>query len=254
MDFTALNHFFDHIYVVTLKRATTRQEQIAKQLHGLNFQFFFGADKNDFSIEALKANGTYDEAAAKHWHRYNKPMNGGQIGCSWSHRQVYEDMLRKGYQRILILEDDVFVNEKALPFFTQMMAELPTDWELLYFDYLKNTNTNFRTAIKQMIYHIQHAIGALKWNHTTINNLYAKPFSTHLKKAGYHMYTSAYAITAPAAQKLMALQTPIAHIADHLLAHAITNSVIKGYIAVPKLFEQESQTTAMESRVSYVEE
>jgi glycosyl transferase family 25 len=254
MDFTPINQCFDRIYVITLKRATERHVQIAQQLKGLDFHFFYGADKNDFSIEALKQQGIYDENAAKHWHRYHKPMNGGQIGCSWSHRLVYEDMLQNGYKKILILEDDVFVNEAVLPLFGAMIAELPADWDLLYFDYLKNTHTNFGSGVKQLIYHLQHAIGALKWNHTTIKNLYARPFSPHLKKAGYHMYTSSYAITAAAAKQLIPLQTPIAHVADHLLAHAISTYIIKGFIAVPKLFEQESQTTAVATRVSYVED
>ena len=50
-----------------------------------------------------------------------------------------------------------------------------------------------------------------------IKHLYAEPFSTHLKKAGYHEYTSAYAITLSAAQTLLKLQTPISFIADNLL-------------------------------------
>jgi len=254
MSFDAINHYFDHIYVVTLKRAIERQAQIQQQLKGLDFHFFFGADKKEFSIDALIRDGIYDEAAAKQWHRYNKPMNGGQIGCSWSHRLVYEDILQKGYSKVLILEDDVFVNDAVLPMFQQVMDELPANWELVYFDYLKNTESNFGTQLKQLVYHVQHAIGALKWNHTTINNLYAKPYSTHLKQAGYHMYTSAYAITAPAAQQLIALQTPISHVADHLLAHAISTKIINGFIAVPKLFEQESQTTDLATRVSYVED
>lgn len=74
-----------------------------------------------------------------------------------------------------------------------------------------------------------------------IKHLYAKPFSTHLKKAGYHEYTSAYALTLTAAQTLLKLQTPISFIADNLLGYAITNQLVKGYLTVPRLFEQESQ-------------
>jgi len=249
--FQPLNDYFDHIYVITLKRATERQQKIAEELKGLNYSFFFGADKNDFSIDELKEKGIYDKEKAKAIHRYHRPMNGGQIGCSWSHKLVYEDVLQKGYSKALILEDDVKADE-GIWTFAEVMNELPPDWELLYFDYHKNIDSSFATKLKQQVYHVQKLIGGLKWSHETINNLYAKDHSTHLKKAGYHMYTSAYAITESAAKELLKMQTPIAYIADDLLAHAVTNNVIKGFISVPKLFTQESQSD--KSSVSYVED
>jgi hypothetical protein len=133
-----------------------------------------------------------------------------------------------------------------------IMKELPGDWELVYFDYHKNVESSMATKLKQHAYHIQKLLGGLKWSHDTISNLYATAYSPHLKKAGYHMYTSAYAITHSAAAKLLQMQTPIAYIADDLLAHAITNNVIKGFISVPKLFQQESQSD--KDSVSYVED
>lgn len=250
-DFQSLNDFFDHIYVITLKRAVERQEQIKQNLDGLNFSFFFGADKNEFSVDDLKGRNIYDEDKAKNIHRYNKSMTGGQIGCSWSHKLVYEDVLQKGYRKVLILEDDVKA-DVGISNFKSIIHELPNDWELFYLDYHKNVESTFATKIKQQVYHIQKLLGGLKWSHDTISNLYAQDHSTHLKKAGYHMYTSAYAITASAAEKLLKMQTPIAYVADDLLAHAITNNIIKGFISVPKLFRQESQSD--KSSVSYVED
>jgi glycosyl transferase family 25 len=249
--FQPLNDFFDHIYVITLQRATDRQQKIREQLHGLNYSFFFGADKNDFSIEELLRQGIYDETKAKEIHRYHKPMTGGQIGCSWSHRLVYEDVVKNNFQRVLILEDDV-KSDPGISSFTNIMEELPAAWELVYFDYHKNVDHSIATKLKQRVYHIQKIFGGLSWSHETISNLYATPFSPHLKKAGYHMYTSAYAISNSAAAKLLQMQTPIAYIADDLLAHAITNNVIKGFISVPKLFQQESQSD--KDSVSYVED
>jgi glycosyl transferase, family 25 len=249
--FQPLNDFFDHIYVITLTRARERQHKIAAHLEGLDYSFFFGADKNDFSIVALQHEGIYDEQKAKDIHRYHKPMTGGQIGCSWSHRLVYEDILKNGYGEVLILEDDVTI-AAGISIFTEVVNELPGDWELLYFDYHKNIEGSIATKLKQQAYHIQKLVGGLKWSHQTIDNLYAKGYSPHLKKAGYHMYTSAYAITATAAKKLLQMQTPIAYIADDLLAHAVTNNVVKGFISVPKLFTQESQGNKTSG--SYVED
>lgn len=116
-DLSVINSFFDHIYVITLKRATSRQQAIQRNLEGLNYSFFFGADKNEFKIENLKATGIYDEKLARKNHRYKKLMRDGQLGCSWSHRMIYEDILAKGYKKVVILEDDVEMNKACLPSF-----------------------------------------------------------------------------------------------------------------------------------------
>jgi len=65
--------------------------------------------------------------------------------------------------------------------------------------------------------------------------------SPHLKKSGHHVFASAYGITANAAEKLVALQTPIIFPADHVLPYAITNNILKGFATVPKVFLQQSQ-------------
>jgi glycosyl transferase, family 25 len=237
-DFTAINNFFDHIYVITLYRAQERQEDIKKNLAGLNYHFFWGADKQDHPVGDMARDGIYDETMAIKNHRYHKSFNAGQICCAWSHKKVYGDMLSKGYKKVLILEDDVFVSCNMATAFDTIFKELPSNWELLYLDYNKNENTN---TLKQYWYHLQKFFGGLTWSHTTIQNLYPKKISEHLASAGFHDFTSAYAITTTAAQKLLELQTPIAYLADNLLATACTTQRVNGFIARPKLFSQLSQ-------------
>jgi hypothetical protein len=115
----------------------------------------------------------------------------------------------------------------------------------------KNGSNGWSTGFKQLIYHIQHGIGKLKWDHSIINNLYARPFSPHLKKAGFHDYTYAYSITLNGAEKLLRMQTPIQYIADNLLAHAATKAVVNGYITWPQVFLHDSlpDGTARESYI-----
>jgi glycosyl transferase family 25 len=239
--FQQLNSFFDHIYVITLERATDRHEHIRKELAGLNYGLFFGKDKQQFSIEALKASRAYDEEAAKKHHRYSKPMQSGQIGCAWSHAEVYKDILSKGHQKALILEDDVVINQKTIHFFQQTMKELPSDWELLYLGYAEREIAPPGLIFKKLFYHTLRLFGAVKFSHTTINHLYPKKLSTHIAEAGYHDCTHAYAITKSAAEKLLRLQQPISFVADNLLAHAITNQLVKGYITRPQFILQQYQ-------------
>lgn len=234
--FSILNQYYDHIYVLTLERAKSRQEKIRHSLDGLNYEFWLGKDKANFNVEDLSANGIYNEAAARKIHRYNKPMNAGQIGCSWSHRCIYEDVLAKGYQRVLIFEDDALPNPPALEHTQQVLDELPADAGLLFWGYGDQYIPGSLSRLTQMVYHVQHSLGLLKWNHKMISNLYPRPYSAHLYTAGFHDFTYAYGITQQCAATLLELQTPIQYIADNLLAWACTNKWVNGYITKEKMF------------------
>jgi glycosyl transferase family 25 len=238
MNFEPLNNFFDKIFVITLERSVDRQIHIKETLQGLRYEFFFGADKNNFSVEELKQKNIYNETLAVHYHRYGKPMNAGQICCALSHTKVYEEIINKNYKRTLILEDDVEPLEE-LKIFSEIVNELPAGWELLYLDYSKNEK---QKPLKKFWYHLQKITGGLKWDHTIINNLYPKKVSEHIAIAGFHDYTDAYAVSPGGAKKLLALQTPVSYVADNLLATASSSRKIKAFISIPKLFNQLSQT------------
>lgn len=240
MNWEHFNNYFDKIYIVTLPRATERQEKIRRVLHGLNFEFLMGADAKDFNEDDIVSRNIYSEQLSKKNNRYGKKMKPGEIGCSWSHRMIYEDVVAHNYKKVLILEDDVTAANNAGETFHQVIKELPASWDLCYFDYNKNTEYTIGAAVKQWLYHVQKLFGLIKFSHRTIQNLHARKFSNHLKTAGYHDYTSAYALSLNGAKKLLSIQTPIQFVADHLLAFAITNKIIQGYIAVPKIFIQES--------------
>ncbi len=239
--FEHINAFFDKIYIVTIARATERHEKIKLHLQGLDYEFLYGVDRKDLIEEQLIKDGIYSKQLAQKHHLWNQPMLSGQIACSWSHKKVYELQVKHQYNRVLILEDDVIIHQVGIDLFPAMLKELPDDWEMLYFDYHKRIDDDNAARLRKIIYNVQHVFGRNNWTPHMIKHLYAKPFSTHLKKAGYHEYTSAYALTLTAAQTLLKLQTPISFIADNLLGYAITNQLVKGYLTVPRLFEQESQ-------------
>jgi len=238
MNFESLNNYFDKIFVITLKCSTDRQGNISKVLDGLNYELFYGADKNDLSIEELKDKNIYNEGLAVKHHRYNKPMNAGQIGCALSHTMIYKRIINDGYNKVLILEDDVQPIHESLQFFIDITEELPDDWELLYFDYFKNEKPK---PLKKLWYHLQRMAGGLKWDHTIINNLYPKNLGQHISCAGFHDYTDAYGITLSGAKKLLHLQTPVSYVADNLLAIASASKKLNAFITHPKLFNQLSQ-------------
>lgn len=240
--FATLNDFFDKIYILTIARGANRQEKLKQELAGLNFVFFNGIDKNDLQLNELIQQHIYNEKTAIAMQRYHRKMTLGEIACSLGHRAIYEDALQNGYTKILVLEDDVIINENALHLFKKIASELPPYWDILYLDYFKNEDNTIANFLKKQWYHLQKVVVGLNLSHKTISNLFAKKYSTHLKTAGYHDYASAYALSANAIKKLIDLQTPIVFPADHVLPYSITNELLQGFIAMPKVFTQQSQS------------
>ena len=239
--FSQLNQFFDHIYVLTLHRATDRHQHIEKELSGLHYSFFFGKDKKTFDSNELKEKKIYDEQLAMQHDRYSRPMQSGPIGCSWSHRLIYEDMLYHQFKQVLILEDDVVVDEKTIDLWPVMINELPNNWSLFYLGFEGNEHVPTMSRVKQLYYHLLSSCKLIKYSHDTIRNLYPTKISPHVYTTGWHNCTHAYALKSEAARTLIDLQTPISFVADNLLAHAATNQQVKSYTLLPKLINQQYQ-------------
>ena len=225
--------------VVSIPRFTDRHEKLKKNLDGLSFDFFWGADKLQLNYDEAKTDGTYDEQRAKKLQRQGKALNLGEIACALSHRNLYAAMIENGWKKVLILEDDVLPiieNTNQLP---AALEELPQDWELVYLGYLKHENVTAGLKAKQFFYKIISAFGLMAWTYKMVGNLLPKTFSVHLKKAGFHDCTHAYAITISGAKKLLAAQTPVVYRADDLLSATIMKGDLKAFVTEPKFFDQE---------------
>ena len=234
-----LEQYFDKILVVSIPRLVERHKKIAKNLEGLSFEMFWGVDHQTLDMEQLKQNGIYNEKTTLKVNRYIMALRPGEIACSLSHRMLYETMIREQWNKVLVLEDDVIPltdNMKKIP---EMLTELPEDWELVYFGYLRHEKVTNRMRVKQFFYKISSSVGLMKWSYKMVNNLFPKPYTKHLKKAGFHDCTHAYALTLPGAEKLVKAQTPVVHTADDLFSYLVMNGKLNAFVTEPKFFDQE---------------
>lgn len=223
--------------MLTIPQSGERRAAFEMTMKGLNFRFFYGVERQSLLSDPQQLLSIYNDIIAKSNQRYGKSMTAGEIACALGHRKIYEDIIENNIAKALVFEDDVFPlseNSDQLP---SILNTLPGDWEVLFFDYDKNEKP---VPFKRTVYHVQHLLGFLKWNHTIIKNLFPRDVNQYWKTAGYHDFADAYAITNDAARKLIELQTPLTTVADNLLANAVTKEHLKGYISVPKLFAQRS--------------
>jgi glycosyl transferase family 25 len=234
-----LHRAFDRIFVVSLARATDRQARIRERLAGLRYELHLGVDKRDLDPARLLAEG-YDEAAARRASRLSRPMSPGEIGCALSHRQLYRAAVQQGWGRVLVFEDDVAPRREELAALPAVLGQLPPSWELLYLGWTNFERVTLRHRAKQAAYLAMSAARLMKWTPREVLRLHPAAHSPNLRRAGLHHCTHAYAFTQAGARKLLAAQTPLAHVADQLLIHLVLRGELEAYVAEPNLFDQEA--------------
>lgn len=237
--FRQLNDYFDKVYVVTVPRLKERQDQTTKLLMGLDFEFVQGVDKEQLSNTEIEE--FYDNNAHLSLSRFDKPLRRGEIACALSHLQVYRQAISNGFDRILVLEDDIDIIAESLNQIKAFLNGLPNDWELAYLGcYLKNVSPGNTAWIKQSFYILMSILGIHKWSIRRILNIYPKPINDHVLESGNHEGAYAYAVTLAGCKKLLAFNQPIKLSADNLFSHLITNRFLKGYLAKDVFFGHKS--------------
>lgn len=232
---------FDKTYVLTIRRATNRHALMSEVLAGVDFEFFFGVDGKEYSTEALHRLGDVDEERVRrHDLSGGQVLYPGSIGCSLSHRLLYEKVAASSWRSVLILEDDVEFAQVEASAVAAGFAELPSDWELLYLDYKVPVEPSLVQRLIQVKHIAQSMAGRFPLSAGAILRRFSADYSPHLLRAGYLFYTSAYAITPAAAATLFRLQSPMNYAADHLLGKACTERLVNAFALKHKLFDQYS--------------
>ena len=234
----ALKNFHDGVFVITAPGFEERQESARRELGEGNFEFIVGINRDSTSKEELTAQGLYDEARAIKLDRSSKPMSLGHVCCSIGHRNVYQHVVDNKIERALIFEDDVVLNPIEENEIEPIVSDIPGDAELIYWGWSGGGYRPAHATLKQALYHVQHAIGVLKYDHTMIKNLYAEPYNDHFDVAGKRLLGHSYTVTLSAAEKLLKLNTPIALNADNALLYAVLRGEVRAYNSKVKLFGQ----------------
>lgn len=124
-----MNEYFDKIYVLSLKRNTDRRDIIKYRLNqvGIDFEFFDACDGQ--VINHL-------------WNKLDNPnfTTPNYVACSISHLSIYNDALARGFNRILILEDDVKPHKNIKDLFESWKKLIPENYDLLYLGWIPLTD------------------------------------------------------------------------------------------------------------------
>jgi GR25 family glycosyltransferase involved in LPS biosynthesis len=143
------SQYFEAVYFINLDRRADRRARMEEMLAN---RFSMAARR----VGALDGRGiTWDHAKMGPITRY---WNQGALGCVLSHREAILDAIRRGYERVLILEDDADISEQFFPTLEKAWTALPADWHMLYLS--ANLSEPVSERLNESLYRLRKGLGA----------------------------------------------------------------------------------------------
>lgn len=114
-----INKFFDHIYVINLDRRVDRKEEVKEELgkFGIDYEIFSAVDGRELDID-VESNGM----------RWNKSA----YALTLTTIKILEDAKKKGYENILIFEDDIQLDPLFDLKAKEQLEYIPKNYDLLF--------------------------------------------------------------------------------------------------------------------------
>uniref|UniRef100_A0A0K8VBZ6 Glycosyltransferase 25 family member n=1 Tax=Bactrocera latifrons TaxID=174628 RepID=A0A0K8VBZ6_BACLA len=126
----------DHIYMINLERRPERRAKMEKLFLelGLDVEYFPAVDGKNLTTELLEDMGIkflpgYEDPYS------HRQMTMGEIGCFLSHYRIWEKIVEREQNEVLILEDDVrfqpYFKDSAIRVLSQIRSVV--EYDLVYF-------------------------------------------------------------------------------------------------------------------------
>ena len=134
----------DFIYVINL---ATDSNKIYNNIQNLKFKddigFYEFPAVNGWDLVQNKIDSPYQFKQADWWKKdfgskhpqndwWSRDLTPGEIGCALSHYQVIEGAYNSGYENVLILEEDFYLNKEFSKFPVFELNHLDDDWSICY--------------------------------------------------------------------------------------------------------------------------
>jgi len=256
--FTILNNFFDHIYVISLKRSVARHRLLRENLKGLQYSLFWGADGKKIDVEKLVEDKLYHPGISQLLYKRDgrriNSMTTSKIGCALSKNMVYKDILEKNFKKVLILEDDVLFDKEKHEILQCSLGELPSNWDLLFFGYWSYTNPITLKEKIKMSFLIKLSRFLMKYDADDIRKRYPRKFSEHLDKSGRHYGTHAYAVSNMGAKKLLNYSDPVTQFGDNILGELCNYEWLKAFnLKIPVAYQNRYLESTITSRTQMMD-
>jgi hypothetical protein len=152
-----INYFFNHVYVLNLERSTDRKSQVLKEINKNNinnYEFYTAVDGS--TEPQLSMWEEYSQIPfTEHEKKLGRKLIGspGVLGNLLSIKNILLDAKTKGYDKILVLEDDVRFHKNFNLLFSEYARLLPDDWLLFLLGAGVNQIDQASKSINDKIFH-----------------------------------------------------------------------------------------------------
>ncbi len=118
------------IFVISMASETDRRVRITQILGdlGLNFEFFDATDGREFDVTN---HSEYDRKRRLRY--YGRDLLPAELGCTSSHKRIYQHIIEHDLEQALIFEDDIILYDNFLPTLKALISNCPVPYELVRF-------------------------------------------------------------------------------------------------------------------------
>jgi GR25 family glycosyltransferase involved in LPS biosynthesis len=117
-----IEKYFDKIYLLNLEKDKERLENITKVFNGLGLS----------KVQRWNAFTPETSTDMKEDHNLEPPY----LACLKSHLTMIQDAYNNGYEKILIIEDDIIPIKDFHSKVYDFLGTVPENWDLLYFSFI----------------------------------------------------------------------------------------------------------------------
>jgi GR25 family glycosyltransferase involved in LPS biosynthesis len=126
-----LNEFFDHIFVLTIDRNQDRMPALLEQLdrNNIEAEIILGMDGENHPFSQIS---TVNPDRIFRFGEGQEGINCKEAAHAYNHKLIFINAIARGYKNFLILEDDAVFIDNFQEKFSEVVAELPEDWDIFY--------------------------------------------------------------------------------------------------------------------------
>jgi len=131
------NRFFDKIFIINLKESTKRWKKVNSNFKkkGIKVERYDGIDgRCKDNKECAKKQKSFEKTySVKYGTKIKNPRERlPASSLTLAHKLIYTEMVKQGWDQILICEDDVWLSPNIEKRFKESIKQLPDTWDMIY--------------------------------------------------------------------------------------------------------------------------
>ena len=129
--------YFDKVIFLTLSDAYERHQNIQNQINRFNIKNYYIYYSTKLPNIYLKCSNLFPQLKTDYYEdikKYNKYIYANNFSVSINHLNIIKIFYELGYNKILILEDDINLNEYDGSIYDKIIDYIPENYDLLKFN------------------------------------------------------------------------------------------------------------------------